>query len=84
MQKVAGKEINDVKDPGIVKKRVAQNWFRPFKEVATRLEDKLRSERPSVVEDEALLEMVEQPSTSTSTCSAELGPSQSTINQHFH
>ena len=41
--------------------------------------------RPSTVEDKALLKMAEQqPCTSTCMLSLELGPSQSTINQHLH
>ena len=52
-----------------------------FKEGDTSLEDKPRSGKPSVVEDETLLEIVEQqPSTSLCTLSAELGPSQTSIN----
>ena len=54
--RAAAKEINDVERP----KTGAQNWFRHFKECGTSLNDKLRSGRPSVVEDETLLEMVEQ------------------------
>ena len=47
-----------------------------FKEGDTSLTEKLRSGRPSLVEDEDLLEMVEQqPSKSANTLSIELGPS---------
>ncbi len=49
-----------MKSPGTINKYVEQNWFRHFKEGDTSLKDKPKSERPSVVEDEALLEMVEQ------------------------
>ena len=63
----------------------AQNWFRHFKEGDTILQNKPRSKRSSVVEDEILLEMVEQqPSTTTCTLSTELGPSQITTNHHLH
>lgn len=47
-------------------------------------EDKSRSRRPSVVEDETLLEMVEQkPNTNTRTLLLERGPSQNTINRYL-
>ena len=46
---------------------------------------KLRSRRPTVAEDEALLELVEQqPSTSSHTLLAELDPSQSVLNQYLY
>ena len=82
---MAKKKIIDVKGPGTVNICMAQNWIRHFKEGDTILEDKPRSGRPSVVKDEALLDMVGQQSTiSTHALLAELGPSQSTINQHLH
>ena len=58
--RAAAKEMNDVEVPGTVNECAVQNWFRRFKEGDTNLEDKSKSERPSVVEDEALLEMVRQ------------------------
>ena len=54
------KEISDVEGPGIVDKHVAENCFKCFKEGNTNFEDKPRSERWPVVENETLLEMVEQ------------------------
>ncbi|XP_014783721.1 histone-lysine N-methyltransferase SETMAR-like [Octopus bimaculoides] len=81
----AAKEIHDTEDPGAVDKRTVQNWLRCFKKGGTSLEDRQNSGRSSVVEDEALIEMVEQqPNASTRTLSAELGPSQSTINRLLH
>ncbi|CAI9724390.1 Hypothetical predicted protein [Octopus vulgaris] len=74
--KVAAEEINDVEGPGTVDEHMAQKWFRRFKECNISLKDKPRSGRPSVVEDETLLEVVEQPNTSTRTLLAERGPSQ--------
>ncbi|XP_014790045.1 uncharacterized protein LOC106883528 [Octopus bimaculoides] len=66
--------------PGTVNEHMTENLFRRFS-----LEDKPRSRRPFVVEDEVLLEMVDQlPSASTCTFSAVLGPSQRTINRHLH
>ena len=77
-EKAVAKEINDVEGTGTVNEYVVQNWFRCFKEGDTSHKDKPRSGRPSVVEDEDLLEMVEQqPSTSTCTLSTEHSPSQS-------
>ena len=79
--KVAAKEINYVEDPGTVNERVAQK-FRCFKEDDISLKE--RSERPSDLEDEVLLQMVElKPSTSIRKFLAKLDPSQSTINQHL-
>ncbi|XP_052824371.1 histone-lysine N-methyltransferase SETMAR-like [Octopus bimaculoides] len=79
--RAATKEIDDMEGSGTVNKRVAQNWFRRFKDGDTSLEDKPSSGRPSVVEDEILLEMFEQQlSTSTRTLSSVLGPSHSTVN----
>ena len=56
------KEIKDVESPGIEKKNpkkhVAQNGFRHFKETDMSLGEKSSSERPFVVKDETLLEMV--------------------------
>lgn len=70
------KRINDVGNSGTVNKRVVKNWFRHFKKGDISPKDKPRSRRPSVVEDESLLEMVgQQPSTSTCTLSVELGQS---------
>lgn len=75
----AAKEINDVDSSGTVK-RAVQNWFRRFMEGDAKLEAKPTLWIPSVVEDGALFEMVEQQrSTNTRTLSAEHGPSQNTI-----
>ena len=68
------KEINDVEAPRTANEHVAQNWFRCFMDGDINLKDKFRSEKP-VVKDEALLQMVENPSRSTHTLSEELGPS---------
>lgn len=58
--------------PGTVKYCMVLNWFRHFKKDYTSLECKLKSGKPSVVEVEVFLEMVEQQSRrSTSTLSAE-------------
>lgn len=74
-------EISDAEGSRTVSGHVAQNWFRCFKEGDASLEDKPRLGRPSVVEDEALFDMVEQqPSTNTCTLLEELCPSQYTIN----
>ena len=54
------KEMNDEEGPGTVNERVTQNWFRRFKKGDTSLEDKPRSGRYPIVEDVALLEMVDQ------------------------
>lgn len=83
--RAAAKEINDVEGTGSVNERTAQNWFKRFKEGDTTLQEKPRSGRPSVVDNEVLLEAIQhQPSSSTRALSAELGPSQSTINRHLH
>ena len=82
-EKLEAKGINDVENPGTANELVEQNCFRRFKEGDTNLKDKPRSGH-SVFEDEALFEMTEQqPSTSTHTLLAELGPSQNTINRHL-
>lgn len=79
--RIAAKEINYVEGPETVSKRVAQNYFRYFKECGTRLKEKPTSWKPCIVVDETLLEMTEQhPSTRTHTLSEELDPSQCTIN----
>ena len=79
------KEINDIKDTETVKECVTQNWFRRFEEGDASLDDKTKSWRPSVMEDGALLEMVEQQlSTIIHTLLAELGPSQRTISPYLH
>ena len=57
------KDINDVKNSRTVRESVAQNWFRYFKESDTSLEDISKSGRSSIVKDETLLEMIEQPGT---------------------
>ena len=76
--------MNDVKNPWTVDESVLQNLFGHFKESGTRPKDKPRSRKLSIVEDEVLFEMVDkQPSTSTYTLSAELDPSQTTINWHL-
>ena len=53
---------------------------RSLKEGDTNLKDKPRPGRPSVVKDVALLEMVEQQSSTSSCTLAELGPSENTLN----
>ena len=53
-------EINDMKGPGTNNEREAQNKFRRFMENDTSLGDKPRLKKLPVVEDEALLEVVEQ------------------------
>ena len=45
----AAKEISEMKGPGTINEYMAQNWFRRFKEVDTTLEDKPKSQKPSVV-----------------------------------
>ena len=66
-------------------KNQEKNWLRRFKKGDISLKEKPRSGRPSVLEDEVLLEMVEQkPSTNIWTLSAEFGPLKSTINRHLH
>ena len=83
--KAGTKEINDVESPGNINEYVTQNRFRYFMESNTSLEDKQRSGRHFVEEDEAWLKIVEQqPSTSPFTLSAEFSPTQSTINRHLH
>ena len=54
-----GKKFNGMEGSGTINEHMAQNWFRHFKEDDTSLEDKPRPGKRSVVEDEALLEMVE-------------------------
>ena len=82
----ATKEINAVEIPGAVNERKAQNSFRRFKESDKSLEDKRKwSRRPYVVEDDALLKMVEkQQNTSARTWSRKPCSSKILINQHFH
>ncbi|XP_014787320.1 histone-lysine N-methyltransferase SETMAR-like [Octopus bimaculoides] len=78
----SSKKINDVDHSGNVNERVAQNLFRRFKEDDFRFEEKPRSGKPSVVEDEAFLEMIEQqPITSARTLTVEVIPSQRTTNR---
>ena len=81
---VAVKEINDVESPRIVEERMAQNWFRRFKEDDTIIKDKSMKRKPLVVEDEAFLEIVEQqPSTNNRKLLSEFAPTKSTINWHL-
>lgn len=81
----ASKEINNLEVSVNVDERVEQNWFRRFKKGNTNLEDKAKSELTSVLEDVALLQMLDQQlSTRPRNLSAELGPSQSAINRHLH
>ena len=77
--RAAAKEINNVEIPGTVNKYVAQNLFKCFKD--TSLENKPRSGRLFIIEDEALLEMIEQ---QLSTLFIELGPSKITIKWHLY
>ena len=64
---------------------MSQLWFKRFSSGDVNLEDQPRSGRPSVVDDDTLRQAVEeQPCTSTRRLSAELGPSQPTIQRHLH
>lgn len=83
--KAAAKEINIVEGQGTISVTTAKEWFRRFKNGDTSLNDKLRSGRPSIMDNEALRNLVEeQPSTSTRRLSAETGASQPTIVRHLH
>ena len=53
--KAAVKEMNDVDRQKTVNELIVKKWFRRFKESDTILEDKPKSERPSVVEDDAFI-----------------------------
>ena len=63
--KAAAKEINNVEGPGTIHECVAQNRFWLLKEGNTRDKNKPTSVKTSVIEDEPLLEITEQPNTST-------------------
>ena len=82
---VEKKNNNDVIDPDSVNDRVAQNEFGPFKEGDTSREKKPRSVGLSIINAEALLEMIEQ-LTITSTCTLwkELSASQKNTNRLLH
>jgi [histone H3]-lysine36 N-dimethyltransferase SETMAR len=81
----AAREICEVEGEGMVSVRVSQLWFKRFSSGDVSLEDQPRSGRPSVVDDDTLRQAVEeQPCTSTRRLSAELGPSQPTIQRHLH
>jgi histone-lysine N-methyltransferase SETMAR len=68
-----------------VSTRVCQNWFSRFASGDTNLEDKVRSGRPSEVDDSQLLSLVESDPRLTSGCLASaLGCNQSTVVRHLH
>lgn len=70
---------------GSVSERTAQDWFKRFREGDTSLEDRPRSGRPSVVDDERLRQMVEADQHQTSReLAAILGVSHFTIIEHLH
>lgn len=79
------KEICDVEGQGTVSERTARFWFHRFNEGDTSLEDKKRSGRPMVVNQEELRDLVEQqPTSSTRGLSNDLGASHNTIARHLH
>ena len=78
--RAAAEEICAVEGEGVINKTKAAEWFKRFNEGDTSLEDKPRSGRPSMVDNEALLQAVtNQPATSTRSLSAKLGPHYSTL-----
>lgn len=81
----ATREICSVEGKDSVKENTAQWWFRRFNQGDTGLEDQERSGRPSVVNQDEFLALVEQqPCSSTRRLSEELGYSQSTVVRHLH
>lgn len=80
----AAREICAVEGDGAMKEDTARWWFRRFKLGDFDLEDKPRTGRPSVVDQEELQTAIEQsPGLSTRALANELGPSQPTIWRHL-
>ena len=63
--RAAAREIKDLEGLRTIYEYVIQNCFWKFKEDDTNLDNKLKSGRPSDVDDETLLKMVEQQSCTT-------------------
>ena len=59
------REMNDAEGSGTIDKLMTQNWFWRFKKGDTSHKDKPWSKRSSIVEDEALIKIVEQQSSTS-------------------
>jgi histone-lysine N-methyltransferase SETMAR len=81
----AAREICDVEGEDSMPERTAQRWYQRFKAGDMSLEDKPRSGRPSIVDQEELRAAIEaNPGSSTRDLSSELGSSRETIRRHLH
>jgi histone-lysine N-methyltransferase SETMAR len=81
----AASEIRSTEGTSAVSARTAQRWFKRFRDGDTSLEDEPRSGRPSVVDEDALRDAVqEDPSLTTRELAADLGSSPATIMRHLH
>lgn len=82
--KAAAEEICAVEGEGLVHRNTAALWFKRFKSGDTSLQDEPRSGRPSVVDDEELLECVKQdPHATTRVLSTVVGASNATVSRHL-
>lgn len=83
--RAAAAKICEVEGEGTVTHATAAKWFQRFTNGETDLSDKLRSGRPAVLENEALLEARQQiPGSSSRELAADLGVSHPTVLSHLH
>jgi histone-lysine N-methyltransferase SETMAR len=81
----AAREICSVEGEDAVSVRVAQMWFKRFKEGDLDVKDKPRSGRPSVLDEEELQAALDdEPGSTTRELAEDLGISQMTIVRKLH
>ena len=81
----AADEINEVEGAGKISKSSAQRWFSRSESGDLDLEDKPRSGRPTKLNDEDLLQVLEdEPSSSSRELASELDVDHTTILRHLH
>lgn len=79
------RNIHKAKGEAALKKSVAYEWFKKFKDGVTDVNDKPRVGRPNTSNSEVLREAVEaDPSKSVRRLSSELGISKSGVHRHLH
>ena len=81
----ATKNICSMKREGAVDYSIVTRWFKKFCTGGKNLDDQAKSDRPKIVDSEAILQTIEaNPVSSTRRVSGELSLSQSSVVFHIH
>lgn len=81
----ATKNICKALGPAAISKRTCQNWFRRFRAGEISGEDRHRSGRPPLIDEDALKQLIQEyPTSSARVLSKQLNFSKSTVLRHIH